>query len=518
MQFPPIPAFSLLSYLVLLCCFCFLLSQHTENYLRLFQELNAHSTFHLLKEIPHRTLVISGLLDCLTPAYLSFEMSRKLPRARHVVAYLSSHCVLLEQPKLVIQEIVKLVEQDDPADPDEQEDDAVDSEEEAARTEQWQRGLNRAAHFSAKNGSRTGNGTSSNGSRKVKSGGFNPRHNSFAVPASATASAYSTSSSAAAAAASLALRAGVGRTSSDSFDRRPEHSVARRRSAYFPSRSGSDSEGLSEGEQLLELGVDDHAALEFEQDVAVAAEGNAASCEGQGMVHREAHKAAASLLSASTAGAQLAQEWSMEHQLSGVGEPLLDPEAIPTEEELAELHRAHVEGQSPEAAGVVVPVAGVGKEEAVKDETVAAAAVSVAASSSSAAPAAVLFPASARPVAVLTSEGMSDRKGDDRALIAALIARGIPAEHVVWHAPTRAWSQYRAVIVKSPWSVGAIARCTPTELLWRMQCAQTFVLCFSVRSLCVLSTGATSTAAASGSVFSRSSKQRARPSATVSRC
>ncbi len=46
-------------------------AQHTLNYLRLFQELNAHSVYHLLPHIEQPTLVVSGLLDVLTPAYQS---------------------------------------------------------------------------------------------------------------------------------------------------------------------------------------------------------------------------------------------------------------------------------------------------------------------------------------------------------------------------------------------------------------------------------------------------------------
>lgn len=75
------------------------------NYLRLFLELDAHSTFHLLRSIDKPTLIISGLLDFLTPAYLSAEMARKLPDARHVVLRLGSHFVLAEFPNDVIGHI-----------------------------------------------------------------------------------------------------------------------------------------------------------------------------------------------------------------------------------------------------------------------------------------------------------------------------------------------------------------------------------------------------------------------------
>lgn len=44
--------------------------RHAHNYLCMFQELDAHSVFHLLNEVKNDTLIISGLLDVLTPVYL----------------------------------------------------------------------------------------------------------------------------------------------------------------------------------------------------------------------------------------------------------------------------------------------------------------------------------------------------------------------------------------------------------------------------------------------------------------
>jgi len=75
------------------------------NYLRLFQELDAHSVYHLLRDIPHQTLIISGLLDYLTPAYQSREMKRRIPNARHVCFPSGTHFVLMEYPEQVVDEI-----------------------------------------------------------------------------------------------------------------------------------------------------------------------------------------------------------------------------------------------------------------------------------------------------------------------------------------------------------------------------------------------------------------------------
>lgn len=71
------------------------------NYLRLFQELDAHSVYHLLRHIPHPTLIISGKLDYLTPAYQSREMQRKMPNARHKSYWRGTHFVLVEYPEEV---------------------------------------------------------------------------------------------------------------------------------------------------------------------------------------------------------------------------------------------------------------------------------------------------------------------------------------------------------------------------------------------------------------------------------
>ena len=72
------------------------------NYLRLFQELDAHSTYHLLREIEAPALVISGLLDALTPAYQSREIARRMPNAEHVQLWRSSHFSMIERPDVVI--------------------------------------------------------------------------------------------------------------------------------------------------------------------------------------------------------------------------------------------------------------------------------------------------------------------------------------------------------------------------------------------------------------------------------
>merc|ERR1712137_654874 len=51
--------------------------QHMYDYLCLFEELDAHSVYHLLPFIEHPTLIICGGLDCLTPPYQSYEMYKR---------------------------------------------------------------------------------------------------------------------------------------------------------------------------------------------------------------------------------------------------------------------------------------------------------------------------------------------------------------------------------------------------------------------------------------------------------
>jgi pimeloyl-ACP methyl ester carboxylesterase len=81
------------------------------NYLRLFQELDAHSTYHHLNEIEAPALVVSGAFDLLTPAYQSREIARRMPNADLVSLWRASHFVLVERPEVVAPAIVRFVEE-----------------------------------------------------------------------------------------------------------------------------------------------------------------------------------------------------------------------------------------------------------------------------------------------------------------------------------------------------------------------------------------------------------------------
>jgi pimeloyl-ACP methyl ester carboxylesterase len=79
------------------------------NYLRLFQELDAHSVYHLLPEIDAPALVICGLLDSLTPAHQSREIARRLPHAELIALWRSSHFSVLERPEVVVPAIERFL-------------------------------------------------------------------------------------------------------------------------------------------------------------------------------------------------------------------------------------------------------------------------------------------------------------------------------------------------------------------------------------------------------------------------
>jgi pimeloyl-ACP methyl ester carboxylesterase len=79
------------------------------TYLRLFQELDAHSVYHLLPEIEAPALVISGLLDPLTPAKQSWAIAHRMRRARHLRLARAGHFAILERPDAVVPAMEKFL-------------------------------------------------------------------------------------------------------------------------------------------------------------------------------------------------------------------------------------------------------------------------------------------------------------------------------------------------------------------------------------------------------------------------
>lgn len=80
------------------------------NFLRLFQELDAHSAYHLLPDIHAPALIVSGMFDPLTPAYQSREMARRLPDAEHLHLHRAGHFALVERPEVVVPAILRFLE------------------------------------------------------------------------------------------------------------------------------------------------------------------------------------------------------------------------------------------------------------------------------------------------------------------------------------------------------------------------------------------------------------------------
>lgn len=79
--------------------------ENFPNFLRLFQELDAHSAYHHLRRIQIPALVVSGRFDVLTPAYQSRQIARRMPEAEHLHVPNASHFVMLERPEQVLPEV-----------------------------------------------------------------------------------------------------------------------------------------------------------------------------------------------------------------------------------------------------------------------------------------------------------------------------------------------------------------------------------------------------------------------------
>lgn len=79
--------------------------ENFSNYLKLFQELDAHSSYHHLPELELPALVVSGRFDVLTPAYQSREIARRLKNAEQLHIPNGSHFVLIERPETVVPRI-----------------------------------------------------------------------------------------------------------------------------------------------------------------------------------------------------------------------------------------------------------------------------------------------------------------------------------------------------------------------------------------------------------------------------
>lgn len=84
-------------------------SRHTHFTLQMFQELDAHSAFHLLPEIQTKTLIIGGFLDALTPVYHSFATHARMPDSRLFIKLFGTHFTLFEFPDEVSNVILNFL-------------------------------------------------------------------------------------------------------------------------------------------------------------------------------------------------------------------------------------------------------------------------------------------------------------------------------------------------------------------------------------------------------------------------
>ncbi|CAJ1433625.1 unnamed protein product [Effrenium voratum] len=84
-------------------------SKSMKAFLRGFQDLDAHSTGHLLDQISHPTLLIAGFWDFLTPPHTMMVMKRNMANARLILDAFSGHFSAMEHPELVMAEIAKFI-------------------------------------------------------------------------------------------------------------------------------------------------------------------------------------------------------------------------------------------------------------------------------------------------------------------------------------------------------------------------------------------------------------------------
>eukprot|EP00127_Corallochytrium_limacisporum_P006347 Clim_evm58s225 gene=Clim_evmTU58s225 len=83
--------------------------KHTANYIRLFQELDAHSVYHVLPYLAPPALLVSGYFDFLTPAYMSYEIAHRMPTTYHSAYFAASHFAMAERPEDVVSDVASFL-------------------------------------------------------------------------------------------------------------------------------------------------------------------------------------------------------------------------------------------------------------------------------------------------------------------------------------------------------------------------------------------------------------------------
>lgn len=85
-----------------------------KAFLRGFQDLDAHTTAHLMHQLGHPTLLIAGLWDVFTPAYNMAVMRRAMPNTRLIIDMFSSHFSCVEHPERVMGEVAHFLKEERP--------------------------------------------------------------------------------------------------------------------------------------------------------------------------------------------------------------------------------------------------------------------------------------------------------------------------------------------------------------------------------------------------------------------
>jgi len=79
--------------------------EHLRNYFKFIVELDKHCVYEKLKDIKHKTLILTGFLDLMTPSYLSYEIHNLLPNSEIRCWTFGTHFIHLEYPEQVRKEI-----------------------------------------------------------------------------------------------------------------------------------------------------------------------------------------------------------------------------------------------------------------------------------------------------------------------------------------------------------------------------------------------------------------------------
>jgi len=79
--------------------------EHLRNLLNFIVELDKHSVHNNLQKIRHKTLILTGFLDVMTPSYLSYEIQNLLPNSELRCWTFGTHFIHLEYPEQVSKEI-----------------------------------------------------------------------------------------------------------------------------------------------------------------------------------------------------------------------------------------------------------------------------------------------------------------------------------------------------------------------------------------------------------------------------